>query len=131
MNLPIYEYRCDRCGRRSSVLIRSISFATDATCPACGSREMRKLVSRFAVMQSEDSRLDALSDPSAFSGVDENDPRSVARWARRMGKEMGEDAGPEFDEMIDRMEAGEEDMGDLDHGMSGGFDDGGLNSDFD
>ena len=39
--------------------------------------------------------------------VDENDPQSVARWARRMREESGEDLGPEFDEMIGRMEAGE------------------------
>ncbi len=35
--------------------------------------------------------------------------------ARRMRAEMGEDAGPEFDEMIDRLERGEsleEDFGD-------------------
>jgi hypothetical protein len=41
------------------------------------------------------------------TSVDENDPRSVARWARRMSSEMGEDAGPEFNEMVDRLEAGE------------------------
>jgi hypothetical protein len=65
------------------------------------------LISRFAVLRSEDSRMDDLADPSMFGDVDEDDPRSVARWARRMGRELGEDMGPEYDEMIDRMEAGE------------------------
>ena len=48
-----------------------------------------------------------MSDPSAFGDIDENDPRSMARWARKMGDSMGEDMGDDFNEMIDRMEAGE------------------------
>jgi hypothetical protein len=40
--------------------------------------------------------------------VDENDPKSVARFMRKMGDQMGgEDLGPEFNEMVDRLEAGE------------------------
>ena len=64
-------------------------------------------MSRFAVARSEESRLDALSDPSQLAGLDESDPRSVARWMRRMGSEVGDDmAGPEFDEMVDELESG-------------------------
>ena len=32
--------------------------------------------------------------------LDENDPKAVARWAREMKDEMGEDLGPEFDDMV-------------------------------
>jgi hypothetical protein len=74
-----------------------------------------KLVSRFATVKSEETRLESLSDPSSFAGVDENDPKSMARWARRMGSELGEDLGPEFDDMVDRLEAGE-DLNDIDGG---------------
>ena len=42
-----------------------------------------------------------------LADVDENDPRSVARFARRMRNEMGEELGPDFDQAIDQMEAGE------------------------
>jgi hypothetical protein len=59
------------------------------------------------VLRSEESRLESLADPAAFGDVDESDPRSVARWARRMGGELGEDLGGDFDEMVERMEAGE------------------------
>ena len=58
-------------------------------------------------MRSEESRLDDLADPSMFADLDENDPKSMARWMRRMGQEVGEDLGPEFGEVIDRLEAGE------------------------
>ena len=52
--------------------------------------------------------MESLSDPSNFGDIDENDPRSVGKFMRRMGSEMGEDMGPEFDEMVGRLEAGED-----------------------
>ena len=49
--------------------------------------------------------MESLSDPSNFGDVDENDPRSIGKFMRRMGNEMGEDMGPEFNEMVGRLEA--------------------------
>lgn len=72
---------------------------------------MQKLVSLFSTVKSEEARADELGDPSTFGDLDEDDPRSVARWARRMGKELGEDLGPEFDEMVDAVERGEDPAG--------------------
>jgi len=59
------------------------------------------------LVRSGESRLDDLSDPSQFGDLDENDPRSLGRWMRRMGQEVGEDLGPEFDEVVDRLESGQ------------------------
>jgi putative FmdB family regulatory protein len=105
--MPIYEFRCQACGRRASVFQRSISAPLNAACPHCGSTDLRRLVSRFAVVRGEEALMDKMDDDSLLAGVDENDPRSVASWARKMGSRFGEDLGPEFDEMVDRMEAGE------------------------
>ena len=105
--MPIYEYRCNTCNKRVSVFQRSIAASTAAACPNCGGSDLRRLVSRFAVVRNEDQMLDSLDDDSLLSGVDENDPRSVAAWARKMQSKMGEEVEPEFEEMIDRMEAGE------------------------
>ena len=52
--------------------------------------------------------MEQLSDPSNFNDIDENDPKSVGRFMRRMGDEMGEDMGGEFNEMAGRLEAGED-----------------------
>lgn len=106
--MPIYEYRCADCRRRVSVFFRSLSSVGEARCPNCGGERLTRLVSRVATVKSEDARLDALSDPSSFGDVDENDPKSIARFMRKMGNEMGgEELGPEFHEMVDRLEAGE------------------------
>ena len=109
--MPIYEYRCHDCKRRVSIFWRSFSDLEnkDAVprCPRCGGTNLRRLFSRVAVLRSEDSRVDDLADPGMLSGLDEDDPKSMARWMRRMSREMGEDLGPEFDEVVGRLEAGE------------------------
>lgn len=106
--MPIYEYRCGNCKRRVSVFFRSFSTTTEPRCPNCNSDQLTRLVSRVAQIKSEDARLDAMSDPSSFGDVDENDPKSVAKFMRKMGDQMGGDElGPEFGEMVERMESGE------------------------
>lgn len=109
--MPIYEYHCHDCKRRVSIFWRSFSDLEnkDAVprCPRCGGTNLRRLVSRVAVLRSEDSHLDDLADPGMLSGLDEDDPKSMARWMRRMSREVGEDLGPEFDEVVGRLEAGE------------------------
>ena len=112
--MPIYEYRCTRCKRKSTVLTLRASETVDPRCEHCGSAEMTRLMSRFAMVRSEESRLDDLADPSALDGLDESDPRTMARWMRKMGKELGEDAGDDFDEMVDELEAGGSDDDDGD-----------------
>ncbi len=132
--MPIYEYRCHDCRRRVSILWRSLSEAEsgEARCPRCGGTRLTRLVSRVAVLRSEEARLDALMDTDGLGDLDENDPKSIARWMRKMSKEIGEDAGEEFEEVVGRLEAGqtpeqiEQEMPDL--GL-GGADDASIDTD--
>jgi putative FmdB family regulatory protein len=119
--MPIYEYECDQCHRRTSVLTLRVSEKADAVCNKCGSKEMHRLMSRFAMPRSEEARMDRLADPSNFSGLDENDPKSLARAMRKMGREMGDEfSGDDFDDAINELESGGDLGGDDD--MSGGDD---------
>jgi putative FmdB family regulatory protein len=99
--VPIYEYECQGCRRRISLLIRTFQAAEGPRCPRCGSAELSRLMSRFATVKSEDARLDSLADPSSLGDLDENDPRSVARFVKKMGHEMGEDLGEDLDAAMD------------------------------
>jgi len=110
--MPIYEYRCTACGKKVTVLTLRVSERVRPECDRCGSRKLGRLMSRFAMVRSEDARLDDLTEDAALGDVNENDPKSMARWMRKMGKELGDDAGGDFDEMVDEIEAG----GDLDDG---------------
>ena len=107
--MPVYEYRCQTCRRKVSILTRSVSAtAQAAVCDRCGSRDLVRLVSSFAVGRSAGAGADESSLDDALADVDERDPRSLARAVRRIGEETGEDMGPEFDEAVSQLEAGED-----------------------
>lgn len=108
--MPIYEYYCFDCRQRVSLFFRTITVAaeTEAVCPQCGGSHLRRLISRVAIVRSEEARLEALADPSMFAGLDEEDPRALGRMMRQLSNEMGEEMDdPEFNEVIDRLEAGQ------------------------
>ncbi len=119
--MPIYEYRCLPCKRRTSIFVRSVNSPLLAKCEHCGSAKLTRLMSKFAVQRANIH----LDDPWAMDDIDENDPQAVARWAHQMKDEMGEDLGPEFDDMITRIESGE----DPDVVMAEGGDDFGSDED--
>ena len=50
--------------------------------------------------------MESAIDPSALEGM-EGDPRAMGQMMRKVGKEMGEELPPEFDEVTDRLEAGQ------------------------
>lgn len=107
--MPVYDYKCRQCKKRTSLRLSYAEYDTaHPTCRHCGSEDLQRLISRVRIMKSEDSRLDDLADPSNFSDLDENDPRSIGRYMRKMSSELGEDLGPEFDEVVGRLEAGED-----------------------
>ena len=64
-------------------------------------------MSRFATIRSEEDRLDSLADPSSLGDLNEDDPKSVARWMKKMGSEMGEDLGDDVEEALEE-ETGED-----------------------
>jgi putative FmdB family regulatory protein len=105
-SVPIYEYRCHACRKRTSVFTRSIGAPTEARCEHCGSTETTRLISRVAVLRPDSGEFDSL-DESSLADVDENDPRSMARWVRKMSRQMGESLDPEMEADLERMEAGE------------------------
>jgi putative FmdB family regulatory protein len=106
--MPNYEYRCLNCRKRVSIYLTYEEYGKEVVrCPNCGSENLSRLISRVRVLRSEDTRLDALSDPSAWDGFDEEDPRAMARMMKKMGDELGEEMPPEFDEVVDRLESGE------------------------
>jgi hypothetical protein len=77
---------------------------------------MQRLFSRVAVHRSGDS-MDTF-DESSLADVDENDPRSMAKFIRKMSREMGEPLDAEMESDLERMEAGDLPDDDSDGGDS-------------
>ena len=99
--MPIYEYECGDCRRRVSLLVLRPSVASPPTCPRCHGSSLTRIMSRFATVKSEDARLESMADAGSFGDVDENDPASVARFMKKMGKEFGDELGDDFESAVD------------------------------
>jgi putative FmdB family regulatory protein len=105
--MPFYQYRCMDCRKRFEVFMTYQEYGTrPVECTHCHSQNVVRRIGRIRVARSEESRLESLADPSALEGL-EDDPRALGRMMRQMGREMGEDIGPEFDEVVGRLEAGQ------------------------
>jgi putative FmdB family regulatory protein len=117
--MPIYEFQCRDCRRKTTALVLSHERVGEVRCRHCGGANLEKLYSRFATPKSEDARMESLADPSAMGDVNENDPKSVTRWMKRMGREMGEDFGEDLDQAVEEEMGG----GETENGPGGGADD--------
>jgi putative FmdB family regulatory protein len=125
--MPIYEYRCPKCGKKSSrvwLKIPSTGEAISLRCRVCGGGKLERVLSRFSNPKSEEKRLESLADGSSLAGLDEKDPRSMARLMRKMSEETGEPLEGEEVEMLEKMEAGEmpDDPAGEEQGARGGDD---------
>ena len=112
--MPIYEYLCRDCRKRSALLVLSLSSSTPPACKHCGSQAIDRLLSRFSSPKSEEARLASLADPDNFGGLDEHDPESMSRFVKHMGGEMGEDVEEDVEAMMDSADSGTSDDGSTD-----------------
>jgi len=99
--MPIYEYRCEDCGKISEFLLIKTDETFIPQCKRCKSKKMSRVLSRVRVIRSEENRMESLADPSKWGDLDEKDPKNMAKWMKRMGKEMGEEMGEDVDQMVD------------------------------
>jgi putative FmdB family regulatory protein len=103
-----YDYRCHDCKRRVVLTYKTYAEYDTATptCPRCHGTNLTRLISRVAIAKSEEGRFDSLDD-SALDDLADADPATMGRYMRRMSEEAGEDLGDEFNEVVGRLERGE------------------------
>jgi putative FmdB family regulatory protein len=83
--MPLYEFDCAGCGRRSSLLVRSASPGAAPVCPHCGGIDLRRAVSGFAFHKSLQSKAEQL-DPKYDKMLDAVNPDlSAEALTRRYG----------------------------------------------
>lgn len=106
--MPTYDFVCNACNQRFEVFLTFSEYGKKTvTCSHCGSKNVRRRMTKVRIARSEESRMDSMADEfSGFEGL-ENDPQAMGRMMRKMGKEMGEDVPPEFNEVVDRLESGQ------------------------
>jgi putative FmdB family regulatory protein len=105
--MPTYDFVCLQCQQRFDVFLSYSEYGKQPVkCPHCGSGNVRRRMTKVRVAKSEDSRMENMMDESALDGL-ENDPKALGQMMKKMGREMGEDLPPEFDDVVDRLEAGQ------------------------
>ena len=108
--MPTYDFRCLDCGRKFEAFFTFADYGTKpAVCTHCGSQHVTRKIGRIRVARSDESRMsqmESMADPNRLESL-ENDPRELGRMMRTMGSEIGENIGPEFDEVVNRLEKGQ------------------------
>ncbi|HUO05622.1 MAG TPA: zinc ribbon domain-containing protein [Candidatus Binataceae bacterium] len=104
--MPIFEYECARCGCISSHVVLGSHQRNRRECKNCGSARLKRVMSSFAVVETESSRIANL-DTSKARGEDfYRDSRNVGLWAKKRAKEMGVDLGPKFEATVEKARSG-------------------------
>jgi putative FmdB family regulatory protein len=135
--MPVYEFYCGKCNTIYSFFSRRVNTDTIPDCPKNEAHSLVRRVSRFAVLsqsrESDEADRNAADLPldehqlmramstleNDLGGVDESDPRSLAGLMRKFASAAGMEYGEKMEDMIQRLERGEdpdgleEEMGEL------------------
>ena len=125
--MPIYENQCGECRRDYRYLVRQVAHHQAPACPQCGGVRMTRVLSRFAAPKGGTQAFGESAGPNGgapsnhedmppgmenlmaeAAGMDENDPRAMGRFMRKMAEQTGEPVPPEMHEAIRRLESGED-----------------------
>ncbi len=134
--MPIYEFYCPQCHTVFNFLARRPDTEKRPKCPRCGRPDLDRKVSRFAISKGrsepqeggdglpadfDEAKMERVMAEMAREGegMNEDDPRQMARMMRKLHEATGMKLGEGMEEAVRRMEAGEdpdkveEEMGDL------------------
>ncbi len=121
--MPVYEFYCSDCHVIFNFLSRRVNTDKRPSCPRCGKTGLERQVSRFAFASGrarepeiegmpdlDEERMERamLSLAGEMEGMDENDPRQMARFMRKFSAATGMSLGDGFEEAIRRLESGED-----------------------
>ena len=106
--MPTYDFICNACEKRFEIFLTFSEYGKKTVhCTHCESTNVRRRMTKVRIARSDESRLEsAANDFSGLEGL-EDDPKALGRMMRKMGGEMGEDLPPEFNDVVDRLEAGQ------------------------
>ena len=120
--MPIYEFYCDACNVIFNFFSRRINTTSIPSCPRCGKEQLTRQLSTFATIGKDGEGgeempegLDEAGMEKAVAslmreaeGMNEDDPRQMAKLMRRFSRETGVNLGESMEETLARMEAGED-----------------------
>ncbi len=121
--MPVYEFYCSDCHTIFNFLSRSINTDKHPDCPKCKRPGLQRQVSNFAISKGrkDEPSADGMPDidearlekamiglAGEMEGMNENDPRQMAKLMRKLSDATGMNLGSGIDEAIRRLECGED-----------------------
>lgn len=106
--MPTYDFVCTACEKRFDTFMTFSEYGNKPVlCTHCGSNKVRRRMTKVRIARSDGSRLESMAND--FPGMEglEDDPKALGQMMRKLGSETGETLPPEFDEVVDRLEAGQ------------------------
>ena len=105
--MPIYEFFCPSCRKKSSFLVRS-GASFEPKCSFCGSVNVNRIISSFAYHKSLSTIYEESGDPGTLENPNYyKDPRNIGRWAEKKFKDMGMEMPGEIKQKIQAAREGE------------------------
>lgn len=121
--MPIYEFLCRGCNTLLNFFSPKVDTQARPICPHCGAPNLERRPARFATIQRraeaedgpladfDEERIESVMD-SMMADLenlsDSEDPRQLATIFRRFGEATGLELGPRMQELMARLEAGED-----------------------
>ena len=131
--MPIYEFYCSHCHTLFNFFASTIDTQSTPACPRCKRPGLERRPARFAMLKHGGEE-----EPDPFAGLDDErlccflvfflvvlaqigddeDPRKLAGLFRRFSESAGLEPGPRMEDMMARLEAGE-DLDQLENELEG------------
>ncbi|MCX6009096.1 MAG: hypothetical protein NTW48_03520 [Chloroflexi bacterium] len=106
--MPIYEFFCPTCLKKSSFLVSSASSLFEPKCTICGNSDVRRIFSTFAYHKSIKTIHEESGEPGVFSSPDYyKDPRNIGRWVEKKFQDMNMELPSEIQQKIQAAREGE------------------------
>ncbi len=104
--MPIFEYRCQACEEKFSLLILKTKDAAAVKCPFCRAERILKLPSAFSVQQSEASRLKNLDLSRPRDSEFYKNSCHIGLWAKKRMEQLGVKPSSQMEEIIEKARCG-------------------------
>jgi len=109
--MPRYDYRCKKCKNLFEVQMTYEEYGDmDIMCAHCGSSNVERIIRKVRLLRSDESRIaefGQFSEMEDLVAMEEN-PRELGKMMKKMSSELGEEMGPEFNEVVDRLQRGQQ-----------------------